>query len=221
MEKKYFNINYELDNKITGKGYPQVNCLNLNDIGKFSSWELNKEKTVLKFELNKKSKLTDVLSVLEINTGFLISAKVKKIFNDFKLMRHQYFDATIETNEGIFDYYWLHLTEPDLVKKIDYKKSIFYETEYTFKKKIIFLDNYEQYQKLKSKDEEASFGVTAEHIFFSSSFDKTIDLFTFLPFNNDIYISERLKNALVENNIYSFNIKQSNVISEPDCSDTC
>lgn len=213
MKPNYYKINYELDDKITGKGYPQVNCLNVNEIGNFSSWELNKKKTILKFELNKKSKLTDVLSVLEINTGFLISPKVKKILDQFKLMRHQYFDATIETDNGTFNYYWLHLTEPDLVKKIDYNKSIFYETEYTFKKDIIILDNFEHYQMLKSQDKEACFGVTSEQIFFSDSFDKTLDLLTFLPFNNDIYISEKLKNVLIENNILSFNITQTSVIS--------
>jgi hypothetical protein len=210
MKNKYYTINYELDDKITGRDYPQVNCLNVDEIEKFSSWELHKKTPVIKFELKKRCKLTDVLSILEINTGFLISPKVKNIFDQFHLMRHQYFEATIQSKDGnLHQYYWLHLTEPDLTKKIDYEKSIFYETEWTFRKELIKLDSYKHYEKLKAKDTEASFGVRLDKIALSDSFDKNLDLFKFTPFGINVYISERLKNALVENNIISFKIEEA------------
>ena len=209
MTRKYYTINYELNDQITGRDYPQVDCLNVNEIGKFSSWELLSNNPLIKFELKKRCKLTDVLSVLELTSGFLISPKIKELFDKFSLMRHQYFDATVQTKDGVFQYYWLHLSDPDLTKKIDYKNSVFYETEWTFKKGKIALDSYENYQKLKSKDTAASFGVKLEEIAFSNSFDTKLDMFTFLPFNNKIYISEKLKNALVENNIISFKIEEA------------
>jgi hypothetical protein len=209
INDEFYTIDYELNDKIVGKDYPQVSCLNTNIIGKFSSWELYKNNPLIKFELQKRSKLTDVLSNIELTTGFLISKKVKEIFDQFHLMRHQYFNATIETKEGLFEYFWLHLTEPDLTKKIDYKKSVFYETEYTFKKEKISLDSFEHYQKLKSKDKDASFGVKLDKITFSDSFDKTLDIFTFLPFDNQIYISKKLKIKLEENNINSFKIEEA------------
>ena len=211
MERNYYSINYETSDEITGKDYPQADCLNIDEIGKFSSWELNKNEKILKFKLNNKSKLTDVISVLEINTGFLISPKVKAIFDDFNLMRHQYFEASVETKSGVSKYYWLHLSEPNLSKLIDYKKSTFYETEFTFKKEQINIDSFEHYQKLKSKDKEASFGVKLEQICFSNKFDNTLDLFAFLPFNNEVFISEKLKKELVKNEIFSFKISDADV----------
>ena len=62
-------------------------------------------------------------------------------------MRHQYFDSTVEDNEESFQYFWLHLSEPDLAKQLDYQRTVFYRTEWTFRKKRIQLLSFNHYQE--------------------------------------------------------------------------
>ena len=48
-----------------------------------------------------------------------------------------------------------------------------------------------------------------EKIALSDSFDKSLDLFTFLGFDNNIYISKKLKKAIEENNVIGFKIREA------------
>jgi len=216
MNLEYYKISNSIEEKIVGKEYPQVDCLTQAQAHKISAWHMYNKVQVLKFELNKKAKLTDVLSDVSLSgsTGLLINKKVRSIFEDFKLMNHQYFEAIVITpqNEEI-SYSWLHLTDPSLINKVDFEKSTFFRTEYTFREEEIELSSFDHYKSMKAKDSDASFGIEMDEIALSNSFDKSIEVFTFLPFDNQIYISANLNKTLVENNISGVNLeKASNFI---------
>ncbi|MGV3695877.1 hypothetical protein [Flavobacterium sp.] len=208
--KPYYILKNNLDDKIVGKDYPQVDCLTMHQAHLINSWHLFDPKPNLRFELKKRAILTDVLNKSAISsTGFLVNLKLKTVFESFNIMRHQYFRSLVVDKDNELEYYWLHLSEPDLTKSLDYKKTVFYKTEWTFREDPIELTSYEHYQDLKSKDKEASFGVGIDKIALSESFDENLDLFTFLPFDNNVYISERLKVAIEESNLTGFKIEKA------------
>lgn len=210
MEQKYYILSNSLDTKIVGNDYPQVDCLTMNQAHLITSWQFFEPKPNLLFQLKKRAKLTDVLNKSAISsTGFLINEQVKSIFDGSNIMRHQYFNAIVINKKNELNYYWLHLTQPELSKHLDYHKTIFYRTEWTFREEPILIKSYEHYSELKSKDKKASFGIELDKIVLSDKFDKSLDMFTFLPFDNNVYISENLKNKIELSNIKGFNIEEA------------
>ena len=160
-------------------------------------------KPLLKFRLKNKAKLTDVLSsTAGPFTDFLINQKVKEIIDSSHIMQHQFFKALIEKGRQEYDYYWLHLSQPDLINALDYEKSEFYQTEWELLNKgTIKIKSFEHYQNLKAKDKEGAFGVSLKKIVMTEKFDRSLDLFFLLPFDFNIYISESLKVKLEQNGI--------------------
>ena len=200
---KYYRMCYSTSKDI-GRTFPQLHCLTQNYAHQLSSWKFPSFTPKLEFELNKTANLTEVLSNAAISAnGFLINSKVKDILNLFNLMNHKYYDARIKIPKSgqTLNYYWLHLSQPLLTLQLDYDKSVFYETEWTFRKELIQLKSFDHYKELKSKDKEAKFGVKLDQIYVSRKYDKSLDLFSFLPFANDAFISKRLKERLENNNI--------------------
>jgi len=196
---KYYRLTHNLDPKIVGPDYPQVDCLSQAIAHSISSWEWYNQKIELSFSLKSRNKFSDFLHTAAMSSfGFLVSQNVKNAFKSFQLMRHQYFNSEIRSAKGPANYFWLHLNQPNLIEQIDYQKSTFYETEYTFREREIELDSFGHYLELKSKDKKAKFGVEIEQIFLSNKFDFNLDLFCFLPFSNDVIISQKLKEKLSE-----------------------
>jgi peroxiredoxin len=79
--------------------------------------------------------------------------------------------------------------------------SVFYETEWTFRKDIIKLNSFLHYKELKAKDTQAMFGVSVDEIFVTEKFNKGLDIFTFIPFTTNKFITSRLKNTLEQHKV--------------------
>jgi hypothetical protein len=178
--------------------YPQTECLTVFSAEAISPWKIHDGINVpLSFKLKKKAILTDVVTHISGPAeDFLISKRMKDIFDSCNIMQHQYFNAILRTNKGVHDYYWLHLSQPDLARKIDFKKSEFVQTEWCVEKGIICLDSYDHYIRLKSQDNLASLGVNINKIVMLKEFDRTLDLFYLLPFDSTVYVSEKLKKKI-------------------------
>lgn len=200
-------IYYKIKNSNDGC-FPQVDCDCVPIMQLISPWKLHNTKLYpLEFSLNKKALLTDLLSkIAGFNTDLLISEKFKNVISDCNIMQHQYFDATVNTKKGPQTYFLLHLCQPNLVNYIDYKNTVFYETEWCFYKCPISIDSYEHYISLKSKDKKTSFGVKIEKLVMGKDFDRSMDMFYILPFDSSIYISERMKKIIEENKITGIKI---------------
>ncbi len=200
---KYYTASYSTG-KETGRDFPQLHCTTQSSAHQISAWEFPDFKPELQFELNKTAKLTDVLSNAAIpGFGFLHNGRTKQILNGFNLMKNKFYDAEIllpkTGKKEKYDY--LHLCDPELSRTIDYKKSVFYEEEFVFRTGKIQINSYEHYNELKLKDKEAKFSVDLDEIFVTDSFDRTLDMFVFLPFSGKIYITERLKDELEKEKI--------------------
>ena len=207
---KYYSIELSADPKVIGKNYPQTSCTTLAQAHLINSWKLFNPQPNLGFELNKSAVLTDFLSTSAVSSkGFLVGQTVKELLADFKLMQHQFFNAPVSEKKNTHPYFWLHLSEPSLSRLLDYEKSVFFRTEYTFREEEIQLKSYDHYDQLKKEDKDASFGVELDSIVLGSEFDRTLDIFTFLPFATGIFISERLATALKESGLSGIEIKEA------------
>lgn len=203
MNKKYYII------KPSIKGiYPQVKCDSVPVMQLITPWKKFQENLIsLDFTLDNRARITDVLSKLYGPiTDLLVNEKFKNIVSDCRIMNHQFFKASVKTKKEKLTYYLLHLSQPDLVNFIDYKRSLFYETEWEFRKCPIKIDSYEHYERLLAQDKEAKFGVSIDKLVMNVDFDGSIDLFFLLPFDINVYISERMKKLIEENSITGLDI---------------
>ncbi|MBJ7427493.1 MAG: hypothetical protein JHD28_00815 [Bacteroidia bacterium] len=200
---QYFRMTFSTGKEI-GRDFPQLHCLTQFYAHQLSAWEFPAFTPKLEFELNKTAKLTDVLSNAAISGfGLLMNDKTKEIFSKFNLMIHKFYEAKIiiPKTEEILSFNYFHPCDPDLSRLLDFDKSVFYETKWTSRVDIIRINSYDHYTKLKSQDKKAMFGVKLDEIYVNNVFDKTLDLFVFLPFANSTYVTKRLKDELEKNNI--------------------
>lgn len=88
----------------------------------------------LRFELEEKAKLTDVVKPDNISlNGFLINEKVKRIFEQCRLPEHRYFEASLLDQEGnVHPYYWLHLIS-NAYQMVDFSQSVFRKSDFPLK----------------------------------------------------------------------------------------
>lgn len=193
----YYFIENDLDSKVSGYvWHQQAACTTIVQAQMITSRQLYDLKPRLKFELEKRAKLTDFLHTLQSVRPVLMSCKVKNIIEECKIIRHQYFDAKVLDQKGNEHlYFWLHLSDPEMIKNVDYNKSSFYIEEVWTRKGDVKLKSYEDYQNAISKLDVAEL-LSADKIVLSDKFDRALDLFTLLPLDNKIYISEKLKNKL-------------------------
>lgn len=212
MEKKYYSIEIEIDRKIMGDCYPQIELIEPVHIAdSLTPWNFPKINTPFEITLHKNSKLTDVLNNLQVNSsGFMISKKLKNILDSFTLMNHKYYPVRIKgINES---YYWLHLCDMQLTYNLDYSNTIFFQTKYNSIQNEIKLSSFNEYVLLKN-ELGTSFGVKLIETTLSNDFLKGLDLFRFIPFTgSEIFISEELKTALEENQIVGFNFQRAEKI---------
>ena len=159
------------------------------------------------------------------NKGFLLSPKVKEIFQSFRLPSHKFYPARVIRNHKEYTYYYFYFFA-DSLQSIDFKASKFYFINDLEERVNFSVDSLEAFSQLKQTnwankeqykeftdphgfpkvgtkkmDIEArrkiirQFG--AYEIVFGDMFNKEQDLFTIHEFSWMTYISERLKDALL------------------------
>lgn len=197
----------------TGSDFPQVSCLTLDEAHNISFDGFTTPEPNLAFKLGSRAKLTDVLSQAAISAhGLLISRSFKKLLSSFSIMEHKFYPVTIEIGKEKELYFWMHLVDGTFKNKIDYSASTFYWTKSTFRKGSIRLSSYGDYVQRK-KENGLLWGVEIDKIVLGSEINKTLDLIGSLPFDMGIYVSEKLKTAIIDNGITGVEIKEAPNIS--------
>lgn len=150
---EWYSFSPTTDEKICG-AYTQTDGMGpgYNLRGNNSVWNIpnlrkpNFEPDFDCFMLDKKAKLTDIISTSTINAcGFIVSDKLKNLFDNFKLPPHIYYPVVLlHKKERITNYYWLHFTE-DNTKYIDFDNSEF------IRRDPLFVNDFE---RLNIKNEE-------------------------------------------------------------------
>lgn len=194
--------------EIVKDGFPENNYEILMDHwGRRESWK-NKDISLPNgvflecLKLRDKAKLTDLMSFRPalIPSELLISQKVKNLLVDFNIYGVSYVKANVHSIEGKHSYYLLVLS-PIPSEWISYSNSTLKDD---FEDDEISLESYEDYVSKTSADPCLGF----KAISLTSEFDSNIDLFMGPGWNR--FISDKLKNALEENDITALNITSFN-----------
>lgn len=212
MKKSYYTIDIEIDRKIMGNCYPQIETIKPIDIAEsLSSWYFPENNILFEITLHKNALMTDILSNFQTNSsGLIVSKRLKDILDNFKLMEHKYYPVSIKDRNEI--YYWLHLSDMQLSYDLDYNHSSFNQTKYNSIQNEILLSSFSEYELLK-KMHGASFGVRLKETKLHTDDLKKLDLLKFIPFTGvNLFISEDLKLALEENKIKGVNFQKTEII---------
>lgn len=219
----FYILTLSSDNIIIGPVFPQVQKMSpgYNYNAANSVYSLAKKASELPtfepnlhyFVVNSKAKLTDILSnAILTNTGFLVSEKLKNILIGYNLMAHRFYDATIYHKKIFHQYYWLHFKTDPPVSKIDFVNSTFtIILNYAHKVGNVEIQSFEDYltknNNIKKDNPGKTLSIWAEKICFNQNFEQNLDFFKIGVFDNNFYISERLKNTIEANKISGIEIK--------------
>lgn len=204
----------------TGPVYPQVQKMSPDydydapnsvhrlsrEVDKLPDYEPNIDYLIL----HGKAKPSDLLSVTPISNGFLVSEKLKTIFEQFNLPTHRFYPAKVQHKTQFYNYYWLHII-CNLTDKVEYPKSTFF-VYYNFSKNMGYVDVaskddlLQKRQKLKADNPGKTVTIWAEKITLKHSSNKNLDLFEIGTFDANYYISEPLQQALIKAKITGYSI---------------
>ena len=220
---KYYILSNATDEKEIGKIYPQCkgvpkgysfDCYNeANSMTKLSNNEFPKEKPALIFELEKKAKLTDVISPSNISArGFLINKKVKNLLCDLKIIEYKIYPATLFANKQVLDYYWFHPIKNDFVG-IDFKNSEFIETNLMmYKIKNVQVNCIEDYNTCSQNKQKKFNLIITEKLVLKEEYKK-LDIFFFPLIHQDLIVSDKTIDSIQNNSITGFKYKEVDFIS--------
>ncbi len=195
---QYYILKPAVGTKETGMAYPAVES--------FEDYNFNKADSVynldsdcfpdfvpdISYKLAKGAKLCDVMEKSNISAcGLLINEKVKEVLEQFNLVPHKYFPATIEDKGTVHQYYWVHFVWEDGINFLDFKNS-------KFKIKRVSKDLGEvevlSLHELHSKQGELGF-MNMIHNYEYTFLNPNLDLFIH-PLNKTIFVSENLKSKM-------------------------
>jgi len=219
---KYYGIFASTDEKIIGK-YTQTEGMGgVYDLRKPTSvWKIPTLKPIPfepdldYFNLEKKAKLTDVISTGLISApGFIVNDKVKSIFDQFKLPKHKYYSAKVMHKGVKYDYFWFHIEE-DIVtdNAVNFDNSKFeLRDPVPFMGDPVGLDVHSTDELMKVWKENAGINVIVPlNLALKSNFEN-YDMLGLKTFSQRVVVNESLKTQL-ENDVTGFEFKPSFPIS--------
>jgi hypothetical protein len=205
MNSHYYKISNAAGTKETGMDFPQVKSMTKGyDLTAANSvWalhEVRNEKPTFKptldaFVLYKKAGLTDIISAGYIGgRGLLISERFKKFLQKFRLTTHVFFPAFVMKDNVKHRYFWLHLIGSDYRKYVVFKKTKFSNWP------RLKLKNYKAYT-IFDKEKDKFGQLRAGFITLNNKFDRSLDLFMISAFDQNIYASQKMVDAIIEKKI--------------------
>ncbi|MBL4715988.1 MAG: hypothetical protein JKX95_05085 [Bacteroidia bacterium] len=218
---KYYILSHASDQKVIGE-YPQTKPTEapyqngLFDPDSRSNLENDKFPEIppkLDLELDKKAKLTDIISASNIQAvGLFINEKVKNILSEFNILNHEFYEGSLSHNGKTDPYFWLHIVN-DSLKGIDFENSIFAETD-LFGDKVneVRVDSESDWY-IKNKECEDMNFLNADKLVFTANFmDRNYDIFLFPYIHHYIIVSERVIQSLEDFKITGYHIKKADFI---------
>jgi len=219
----YHKLSTSTDESIVGKVTQTEGMGGLYDLRKSTSvWKIPSlepmsfEPDLDYFNLEKKAKLTDVISTGLITApGFILNEKVRSIFDQYKLPKHRYYPAKVVLKGVKHDYFWFHIEENIVLDNvIDFGRS-----EFELRHSLRFLGEPSKLS-LHSMDDLAK--VWKEYAGIQDVYPlqlvlrndlKDYDMLAFRSFRDRIVINEPLKNQLEHDQVSGFEFMPSFPIS--------
>ena len=207
MTLEYFEIMRTLNYREVGNVSTQVNIdrtyIAETDVARRIINKPISPDVIFRFNLEKKTIATDVLSQGDItSSGLLISKRIYDSIKELCIEHVQFIDSRVKKGNEELRYYWLHPTQ-DYFDYIDYSKTTFVLTEKStghilyemkFKNKEVLL------QRLYNKKTDKAL-TDKDGIFFMPGYSLKSH-FIFLPrIDISLYISKTMKDILIANAI--------------------
>lgn len=217
---EYFLISNSTDKKEVGRyiqtkglpdGYTSKWFDAPNSMTKLTNDNFPKQDPDLIFELEPKTKLTDIVSASNISArGLLMNEKTKNIFEQFNLPEYKFYPATLIVKSNKLQYYWLHIINNSL-NDIDYQKTEFYESNsIRIKIKELSINSKEGFFENKNNNIKDGNLISTNRLHIKYS---TCDLLIFPLIHSDIIISNKLTEKLISNKIKGFELKNKFTIT--------
>jgi hypothetical protein len=162
----------------------------------------------LRYKLNRKAKPTDFISGCLGPGGDLVgSQKVYDIFKKFNLGPHQWFQASIEhKNKVIGGFHRLHF-----VYKLE-SEIVFSQSNFKYAGKTIrSIESYEDYVNYRKTKDRFGLARTSKTVVERSKFEQ-YDLFVIGFYDQNIYISDKLKTEIEKSELSGLIIKPADAI---------
>lgn len=221
MANKYYLLDNSTGDDV-GNVFPQTDGLPIGydrdsetSMTKLRSHEFPRVAPDLRFNLAPKALLTNVVGVGNVvAVGLLVDEKLRRILDEFNIMRHAFYDATVMAHGIRYRYYWLHIV-PEDHSGIDFKRSRFatYEASFFQLGKISNVECGSEEELIHHIDNTPGFGL--EKIMLTPEFmAKQYDMFFFprISTNPVIIISDRLCQRLIEEEITGIVIMRQDVV---------
>ena len=134
MSLDYYILKPAVDTPETGNAYPAAESYDHydfdmpNSVHKLNFREFPDFEPDIRFKLAKGAKLTDMLSQAAISVhGFLINGKLRTAFEQFSIVPHRYYPATVEDRQGnLHQYFWMHLVWEERFELLNFQKTKFF-----------------------------------------------------------------------------------------------
>jgi hypothetical protein len=214
--QEFYILTPSMPSKETGTAYPAVESFkdydfnSPNSVHRLRPTEFPNFAPELRFRLNKGAKLCDMMKQITIGVdGFIISNKLKNIFENSNIIPSKFYPATIEDQKSIrHDYFWVHFSTSSFINHINYEKSSFFIKRFSDNLGEIKIVNENELQ-IKRKEIDICNTIGFEKIYLSHI---DYDLFVLHSFNG-VYITKEFKNKLESLNLTGLSYELTNKLS--------
>jgi hypothetical protein len=211
----YYILKPAVDTQETGNAYPAVESYDdydfnaPNSVYKLNFHEFPDFTPDIRFKLAKGAKLCDMMGQATINAnGFLISEKLKSIFEKANIIPHKFYLASIEANSSLYNYYWFHLIWNEGIELVDFTQTLFEYKISNSEKTTCLLANYSEYVEKKKSlgffNPLRAVKITLRR----NNFDLIIN-----PLSNSVLINKNLKDEITTHSLSGINCKEEIEIS--------
>jgi hypothetical protein len=201
----YYILKPAVDTEETGHVFPAVESYDdydfnaPNSVHKLNFREFPDFIPDIRFKLAKGAKLCDMMGQATINAnGFLISKKLKDVFEKGNIVLHRFYPATIEAKGCLYNYFWFHLIWNEGIELVDFTQTLFEYKISKSEKTTCMLNNYSEYVKKKKSlgyfNPLRAIKITLR----KNNFDLIIN-----PLGSSVLINKNLKNEITT----QFNIR--------------
>lgn len=209
MSTNYYILKPAVDTPETGNAYPATEIYDdydfnaSNSVHKLNYRAFPDFEPDIRFKLAKGAKLTDMISQAAISAhGFLINQRLKNAFEQFNIVPHKYFTATIEDHQGkTHQYFWMQMVWEEGHKFIDWERSEFYKKRLSKNLGNVLIRKEEDIITERELCDIATL-IDFNNISFRSH---DFDMF-FINYFIEIYISEKTNNYLMESKLTGIEI---------------
>ena len=220
----YYIIKESLDNIIIGTDYPQaykyIKGYSPKDIHAiFELYEYvtefpNFTPNLSGIMLSGRAKLTDFVS--NPFGSIIISPKGKNVFEKFNLCSHRFYNMTLHVRKIPYEYYWMHIIS-DYSDFVDYKASSFIERNSYRALGSVFVESkdgmLQKRDEILHRNKGTTINLWADKIVMNSGFNKNLDLFEISLIDANLYVSERLKDEIIKNDLTGYEFIPANKLS--------